>query len=204
MCGKEFETKIAKSNILRYSKEVYKIMYYDIVPESPVSPHLCDSCKKDKNARRLTQRQQEMNDRRQATINRAKVCIESELPAYINAYLNPECTWKPDTKINVKFNEINKIVFWPNERDIEDAIADYIKNMPYKSFLSTPYWKAIADYVKMKANFKCTLCASTSNINTHHKTYARHGYEHVYWKDDLICLCQTCHQRHHNILTEPA
>ena len=53
--------------------------------------------------------------------------------------------------------------------------------------------------VKYKANYKCQLCNNNSLLNTHHKNYNRHGLEHVYWKEDLICLCQNCHEKFHDI-----
>ena len=82
-------------------------------------------------------------------------------------------------------------------RILDDIVWRYINSMDYHTFLKTPYWKAIAEKVKSRAKYKCELCYSSNNLVTHHKTYKRHGYEHLYWREDLICLCDKCHEKFH-------
>lgn len=77
-----------------------------------------------------------------------------------------------------------------------------IINMQYKDFLNTVYWKAIRQYKLNKANHKCTICNSTKKLNVHHKTYDRHGLEHIpqVADEDLIVLCGDCHAKFHDKL----
>ena len=76
-------------------------------------------------------------------------------------------------------------------------IADVIKNMDYAAFRETHLWKQIAYFVKHEAGNKCSLCSNTEQLEAHHNTYENHGYEWLYWKTDLICLCHECHDRFH-------
>jgi len=75
-----------------------------------------------------------------------------------------------------------------------------LAKLPYAVFLTTKYWFTVRDYVVSQKPF-CGLCPSTHRLNAHHRTYARHGYEHLYWSTDLIVLCNKCHMRHHDIVT---
>lgn len=78
------------------------------------------------------------------------------------------------------------------------TIAAHIKAMDYHDFLDTPYWKAIARYVKHKAGYKCMMCGGTGKLNVHHRDYKCHGYELQQCGSELICLCNNCHKWHHN------
>lgn len=69
--------------------------------------------------------------------------------------------------------------------------------MDYHDFLETPYWKTISEKVKIKANYRCQLCNSNIGLNTHHRCYDNHGDELHHMKD-LICVCEECHNNHHN------
>lgn len=111
--------------------------------------------------------------------------------SYIASYLNPDNSWKEGVNINEKMHYISDF------RILDDIVWRYINSMDYHTFLKTPYWKAIAEKVKSRAKYKCELCYSSNNLVTHHKTYKRHGYEHLYWREDLICLCDKCHEKFH-------
>lgn len=71
-----------------------------------------------------------------------------------------------------------------------------IQKMDYQDFLKTPYWKAIALYVKEKSGKKCSICGGDKKLHIHHKSYDNHGDE-LHHLDDLICVCQKCHKRLH-------
>ena len=75
-------------------------------------------------------------------------------------------------------------------------IKGYINDINYCDFLKTPYWKAISERVKYKAKYKCQICNSTDNLCVHHRSYSSHGDE-VHNLEDLICICQDCHTKHH-------
>ena len=81
----------------------------------------------------------------------------------------------------------------------KDEIANYIKEMDYQDFLHTPYWDAVRSKKLYEAHFKCQLCGETGiKLNVHHNSYERHGYEAEYYKEDLIVLCDECHEKFHN------
>lgn len=89
--------------------------------------------------------------------------------------------------------------FWMLMRSmIENDISSELKEMDYYDFLETKYWKVISRYVKCRQNYKCQLCGSKDNLNAHHRNYDRRGKEHKYWQEDLIVLCQDCHEKFHN------
>ncbi len=76
-----------------------------------------------------------------------------------------------------------------------------INSMDYKDFLKTPYWSVIASHKKYISSYKCNLCGKKEKkLNVHHNSYNNHGYEHKrsVMNDDLICLCEACHQKFHN------
>ena len=69
--------------------------------------------------------------------------------------------------------------------------------MDYADFLKTPYWKAIALYVKESAGKKCSMCGATKTLEVHHLTYDNHGDE-LHHLDDLTCICRKCHENLHS------
>lgn len=72
-----------------------------------------------------------------------------------------------------------------------------LKSMPYREYLKTDEWKSARGKALRKAKYKCELCFTKSNLNTHHKTYARRGEEET---SDLIVLCEACHAKFHDKL----
>jgi 5-methylcytosine-specific restriction endonuclease McrA len=129
---------------------------------------------------------------KQDTIDCDKLRSENT-KAYIHNYLNIDRCWNESTKL---YEKINMLKF----KNIEiDKIIDYINSLPYKDFLVTPYWKAIAQYKRYKAKYKCELCNSNGSLAVHHKTYENHGLE-VYHLEDLVVLCKDCHEKFHGIV----
>lgn len=66
----------------------------------------------------------------------------------------------------------------------------------YAEKLRSPLWQRKRLEVMDKSDWKCALCAdSTTTLNVHHPKY-EHGKEP--WEyDNLICLCQECHEKIH-------
>ena len=110
-------------------------------------------------------------------------------------FLNPINKWDKNYSNRDRWDLIN------NDYYIDEAlISETLKNLPYKEFLKTPYWKAVAQRVMYIANYSCQLCSKNKVIlNIHHKTYEHHGLEHNYL-EDLICLCYECHEQFHEKL----
>ena len=66
----------------------------------------------------------------------------------------------------------------------------------YTDYLQTDYWKAVANAVKERADYKCQICNSPHDLTAHHRTYENRGHELSHLAD-LICLCRRCHDIFH-------
>lgn len=109
---------------------------------------------------------------------------------YITTFLNPYKSWNKDTTISRKIS----VLKYMNVN--HDEVKKYILSMNYSDFLQTPYWTAISEHIRICAQYKCQECGSKENLNIHHKTYENHGDE-IHHLEDLVCLCQKCHEKHH-------
>lgn len=65
----------------------------------------------------------------------------------------------------------------------------------YDDYIQSIRWRKKADKCKKKAGHKCQLCSYEGNLQAHHNTYDRLGFELL---SDLVCLCGYCHQAFHN------
>ena len=145
---------------------------------------LCESCKEIEKNKLKEKKIQEEDDRHTDmlvnTIN------------YIDNYLNPKNSWTEGTKLWEKWNYINVShgYEW-------NYIKSHIRSMDYKEFLKTPYWKAVALKKKHQCDYKCQLCNSKENLQTHHRTYDIKG-EEIFNMKDLTVLCDACHAKHHD------
>lgn len=93
--------------------------------------------------------------------------------------------WEAKQKESAK-----KVVEHPN-----DVMEAPNKSMPYDEYLQTEHWQNTRTLALQRANYKCQLCNDNDTLNVHHKTYARLWKEQ---EDDLVVLCQECHERHHD------
>jgi len=74
-------------------------------------------------------------------------------------------------------------------------VSNAIFKQSYTDYLHGDWWKSVAFAVKWLAGFRCQVCGSALNLQAHHNSYARKGAERP---EDLVCLCDECHRRHHN------
>jgi len=119
---------------------------------------------------------------------------EKLIQKYIDDYLNPNASWASEISSRSKISYLENAYIAYDEK-----IINHIKNMPYNLFLQTPYWKAISEYKRGKAGFKCELCNSNkSSLNVHHRTYEIRGKE-IFNLPKLIVLCEKCHLKFHDI-----
>ena len=79
-----------------------------------------------------------------------------------------------------------------------DIIRIKLMQLDYKDFLKTYYWKAIRLYMIHKNGGHCTFCNHETRLNVHHRTYDHHGLE-LFFLDDLVVLCESCHAKEHGI-----
>ena len=96
---------------------------------------------------------------------------------------------------SLKKEFIERFIIENGRYNIKEA-REAILNMPYRDFLKTPYWKAIAEYVKEQSSNKCSVCGSPKSLHVHHVTYGNHGDE-LHHLEDLACLCRKCHKAIH-------
>ena len=111
---------------------------------------------------------------------------------YIDTYLNPLKSFKTDVTLYVRWHSINYNDYEYNKPEI----VQYIKSMDYDSFLKTIYWKTVSYKRKAQSEFKCQLCNSNKDLETHHPTYDIKGVEIDNMKK-LTVLCHSCHEKHH-------
>lgn len=111
-------------------------------------------------------------------------------PNNIDDYLAPNRVWDNSIGVGNRMAILTELT-----RLNKEKIAEKIKLMSYKEFLTTPYWKAISVYMKIKQN-RCEICGSKFDLHTHHKTYEHHGYE-ILHLNDLEVLCGICHAKVH-------
>lgn len=66
----------------------------------------------------------------------------------------------------------------------------------YAIFLRTSYWRTVRSAVIFRDEKKCTKCGDTNRLHVHHLTYENHNNEHEH-TEDLITLCENCHNEIH-------
>ena len=60
----------------------------------------------------------------------------------------------------------------------------------YQGYLQSQHWRITRYDAKARAGRRCKRCGTTQDLQVHHLTYARKGFEHP---DDLEVLCKRCH-----------
>lgn len=184
-CGKILIKQLSKTALLDYLKD-------DTSRNS--KPIFCEDCKREQQIQSEIQKIKNEQEYRELMKLRAEEKVRNAKD-YIALYLNPNIKWES----NINQYERRDLILYNKSMD-DDIVADFIKKMPYKDFLKTPYWTTISAHKKRKVNYKCALCGGNKNLATHHSTYDRHGYEHFYdvINKDLIVLCSDCHSKFHN------
>ena len=69
----------------------------------------------------------------------------------------------------------------------------------YHVYLASPEWRKVSEAVKAKAGYRCQVCNSPKQLETHHRSYRWVGQDADHM-EELICLCHECHQRHHGYI----
>lgn len=115
---------------------------------------------------------------------------------YIDQYLNPNRSFKPEIR---PWERISIIM---DKFKYDEIINNAVNSLTYNEFLNTPYWEGVRQYKLKQAEYKCELCGKSGTLNVHHKTYDRHGMEHVrkVADKDLVVLCKDCHEKFHEKL----
>jgi hypothetical protein len=82
------------------------------------------------------------------------------------------------------------------DRSVEAGITA-LRRLPYAEYLKTAHWQRVRTLALESAGYACELCSSTVDLEVHHRTYERLGFERP---DDVIALCHDCHRDHHRAL----
>ena len=69
--------------------------------------------------------------------------------------------------------------------------------MKYDEYLQSERWQKKRQEAPKFWGYKCALCYSSEKLHVHHRTYYRLGNE---LPTDVIVLCSSCHDRHHEVL----
>ena len=91
--------------------------------------------------------------------------------------------------------------FWTLRGRVSNADSEELCRMPYREFLQTDYWQIVRNYVIYKRGARCELCNYGDSLNVHHRTYEKHGEEHLHL-ETLMILCQPCHAKFHDKLAK--
>ncbi len=67
----------------------------------------------------------------------------------------------------------------------------------YREFLKSAFWQGISFECRYNANFICEKCHKGGPVHAHHKFYRPNWYDTNI--EDLICLCEDCHNIEHGI-----
>lgn len=67
----------------------------------------------------------------------------------------------------------------------------------YKKYLQSNHWRVIRAWVKYKRKY-CEICNSKYRLEVHHKNYDHIWHENEH-PDDLMLLCDFCHDACHNM-----
>lgn len=167
-CCAHLTIKMSKTSLAKYLKD---------------GDYTCDECLKiEKKEREDKWKERDLHNEKQ---------MEENTKNYIENYLDPERSWEESCHQKDRWNHIARAYV-----DYE-KVRQHGKSMDYYEFLKTPYWKAVSQYKKYKAGFKCNLCNDKEHLQTHHRTYTIRGMEHAKL-EDLIVLCHDCHAKFHD------
>lgn len=64
----------------------------------------------------------------------------------------------------------------------------------YQTYLKSPAWLQLRARIFRSRGFSCEICQSKKNLQLHHVTYERLGYEK---DEDVMILCRKCHEKAH-------
>lgn len=76
--------------------------------------------------------------------------------------------------------------------------ADMAEKMTYWEQLRSPQWQRRRLEIMQRDEFRCQYCRDgTSTLNVHHKHYVKGRLAWEYSDDELVTLCEPCHELSH-------
>jgi hypothetical protein len=85
-----------------------------------------------------------------------------------------------------------------------EELRNLVMAIPYQEFLKTVLWICTNSFILREADYRCQRCGveeDKEHLQAHHLTHFHLGSE-LYFYEDLICLCDTCHKAAHNFELE--
>lgn len=74
------------------------------------------------------------------------------------------------------------------------ALLAAYRSMPYSDYILTDHWLSVRKAALYRAGGRCQLCGRQERLQVHHNSYENLGHE---LPEDLIVLCQSCHEKFH-------
>ena len=106
--------------------------------------------------------------------------------------------WKNKQKPQKPQKQQLNLVRVETSEDTYTKVLDKLRKMPYEYYLLTEHWRHFATEALKWANHSCQLCQNKERIlHVHHKTYDNKGRETF---NDVIVLCDNCHQMVHGVV----
>ena len=86
-------------------------------------------------------------------------------------------------------------------RELDDRIDWNILTVygSYQNYLASGAWRILRMSVISRDNCQCAICGTRNNLRVHHMSYDRGVMEEG---ENLVTLCEACHERVHNIVDE--
>jgi 5-methylcytosine-specific restriction endonuclease McrA len=84
--------------------------------------------------------------------------------------------------------------FWAYVRKQNAQRHHHLATMPYRDYLQTPEWREKRKGALAAAGYRCQVCNFAGDLDVHHRTYERRGFEDP---ADLTALCRNCHELFH-------
>lgn len=76
----------------------------------------------------------------------------------------------------------------------QKAYEDAIRGLKYTDYLESGEWYDMRTIAHALAAGRCQVCNGDKQLEVHHRTYERRGFE---LPSDLTVLCRRCHGGHH-------
>ena len=178
-CGTEMEIYSSKSKFIDFLLKKFA--------------YICKKCDEEK--QRQKQAEEEQREKITAEMH-SQDMADHLFDEYTLSYLTPENLWNTIHPGICRNKDKWEIITDYKYRWIWNDIKEFILKMNYKTFLNTEYWKIVASRKKYTSKYRCQLCNSQDNLETHHTTYEIRGVE-IFNMDKLIVLCKNCHSKHH-------
>lgn len=94
-------------------------------------------------------------------------------------------------KHRVEFSLVDTLLDNPIGRPLAD---EYYSRVNYRAYLLSDRWRKKRQRRLKLDKHRCVRCGSKTQLEIHHKTYARRGHESM---RDLQTLCAKCHRAEH-------